>query len=167
MKYKTNWLGIILIAMALLVLGVVFILNLVREEQEFRGLKTLSVIQFNNDGNDVKPQGRMELESTVDFLTLELNGQTCRIAKPEGLVGAYQGGPYFCESDIPWAIYFGKHYDTIGIAELTHVLIHDDQRSFQYTGSYFLCFIQNESDKLNKQECIRRFKKLTSAPLWD
>lgn len=50
----------------------------------------------------------MELESTVDFLTLELNGQICRIAKPEGLVGTYQGGPYFCESDIPWAIYFGK-----------------------------------------------------------
>ena len=167
MKYKTNWLGIILISMALLVLGVVFILNLVREEQEFRGLKTLSVFQFDNDGDDVKPQGRMELESTVDFLTQELNGQTCRIAKPEGLVGAYQGGPYFCESDIPWVIYFGKHQDTIGIADLTHVLIHGDQRSFQYTGSYFLCFIQNESDKLNKQECIRRFKKLTSAPLWD
>jgi len=55
MKYKTNWLGIILISMALLVLGVVFILNLVREEQEFRGLKTLSVFQFDNDGDDVKP----------------------------------------------------------------------------------------------------------------
>ena len=55
MKYKTNWLGIILISMALLVLGVVFILNLVREKQEFRGLKTLSVFQFDNDGDDVKP----------------------------------------------------------------------------------------------------------------
>ena len=133
MKYKTNWLGIILISMALLVLGVVFILNLGCEEQEFRGLKTLSVFQFGNDVDDVKPQGRMELESTVDFLVLELNGQTCRIAKPEGLVGAYPGGPYFCESDVLWAIYFGKHYDTIGIAELTHVLIQGDQRSFQYT----------------------------------
>ena len=122
-------------------------MNLVCEEQEFRGLKTLSVFQFGNDVDDVKLRGRME---------------------PEGLVGAYPGGPYFCESDVLWAIYFGKHYDTIVIAELTHVLIQGDQRSFQYTGSYFLCFIQNESDKQNKQECIRRFKKLTSAfALWD
>ena len=100
-----------------------------------------------------------------DFILIEFDGQACQIKKTEGLVSALEGGLHFCDSETPWEIYFGKHYDMLGINKIADLTIMGDWRTYQHTDVFFLAFSGNAetAERMKKQDCIRQFKKLTSV----
>ncbi len=109
-------------------------------EREFQGEKILSVVRFTSADEKTEVAGDLKLVSTPDFILIEFDGQACRIKKTEGLVNALEGGPYLCENEVPWEIYFGKHYDAIGINMIADLTRMGDWRSYQHTDVFFLAF---------------------------
>lgn len=166
MKGKTVLLIILISVIALMTasgLAMAFYIS----EREFQGEKILSVVRFTSADEKTEAAGDLKLVSTPDFILIEFDGQACQIKKTEGLVSALEGGPYLCENETPWEIYFGKHYDAIGINKIANLTRIEDWRSYQHTDVFFLAFSgkAETAARMKKQDCVRQFKKLT--PVFD
>ncbi|WP_072685349.1 hypothetical protein [Holdemania sp. 1001095H_141210_F2] len=87
-------------------------------QSEFLGVKFLRTASINNVNSQITYMSDMELNSVTAYIQLNFEGRSCKINKPEGLIGGYYKGPYYCDNDVPWIIYFGKKYNTIIIEDV-------------------------------------------------
>ena len=156
---------IILISVISLMTAFGLIMAFYISEREFQGEKTLSIVRFTSADEKTEAAGDLKLVSTPDFILIEFDGQACQIKKTEGLVSALEGGLHFCDSETPWEINFGKHYEMLGINKIADLTIMGDWRTYQHTDVFFLAFSGNAetAERMKKQDCIRQFKKLTSV----